>query len=596
MMTFKKALLKSIGLLFSIFIISILLSTKLYAQFQIDYPFKAISDESGNIYITGEVYNASNGTMDILLKYVPAGGWFGWEEVYASSAGDDKGFGIALDINDKPVITGYVYNNATSSNDIIILRYDEINSNWDLDRVITSPYDDAGLSVAITPNNDIAVCGYITTKTTGKDYYTCLLNDDAGYFWYHTFDYSNSKRDDIATTILADASYLYSGGYGICNIEGDNDLIFIDFEIPPNPSEEPSVYGYPLTPDQVIEEGNPNIDEKLTSYAITDIAQDLVSKSKRVGAATIENIPISPGNEDYLTLRIDTDMLNFTFSVIVWDTTYGDTDYAEIPTAVTSDETYIYVTGYQSTYDEGYNFRTLQYKKDHPDEGTLTWQASYNNNDMDDQPSSIGISGGLLYVTGYSEAATSEYIIVSYNPSQFSDNSEDSSEANFVWKKSYTPELRGINLNDLKKYTYCAGDNNGNVIMMVFGYNDDVSFYSGQTYDARGNVINTISPVISTKNNKNIDPDLEGNITSVINYPNPFNPVTTIQFKIALAGLVEMEIYDITGRRIESLLRENLMPGVHEVKWNATRVSSGTYFYTIKTNNQVITKKLVVIK
>jgi hypothetical protein len=87
------------------------------------------------------------------------------------------------------------------------------------------------------------------------------------------------------------------------------------------------------------------------------------------------------------------------------------------------------------------------------------------------------------------------------------------------------------------------------------------------------------------------------------NYPNPFNPTTKIKFDLphlykgGLGGvLVSLKIYDITGREIKTLVNEYLNPGTYEVTFDGSNFASGVYFYELKTNNFVITKKMVLIK
>jgi hypothetical protein len=66
------------------------------------------------------------------------------------------------------------------------------------------------------------------------------------------------------------------------------------------------------------------------------------------------------------------------------------------------------------------------------------------------------------------------------------------------------------------------------------------------------------------------------------NYPNPFNPSTTIEFTLPSSENVRIEVYDITGQKVEILLNENLPAGYHEVEFNAKNLSSGIYFYRIE--------------
>ncbi|MFC1898283.1 T9SS type A sorting domain-containing protein [Candidatus Cloacimonadota bacterium] len=85
------------------------------------------------------------------------------------------------------------------------------------------------------------------------------------------------------------------------------------------------------------------------------------------------------------------------------------------------------------------------------------------------------------------------------------------------------------------------------------------------------------------------------------NYPNPFNPETTISFNILEQGKVELAIYNIKGQRIKTLLNNRLDQGRHEVTWNGeddrnAQVGSGVYFYNLKTKNQTIVKKMILLK
>lgn len=80
------------------------------------------------------------------------------------------------------------------------------------------------------------------------------------------------------------------------------------------------------------------------------------------------------------------------------------------------------------------------------------------------------------------------------------------------------------------------------------------------------------------------------------NYPNPFNPATKIQFALPKAGFVALKIYDITGREVVSLVNERLTIGTYEYTFNAASLNSGVYFYTIRTEGFMETKKMLLIK
>ncbi|MBN8571968.1 MAG: T9SS type A sorting domain-containing protein [Ignavibacteria bacterium] len=80
------------------------------------------------------------------------------------------------------------------------------------------------------------------------------------------------------------------------------------------------------------------------------------------------------------------------------------------------------------------------------------------------------------------------------------------------------------------------------------------------------------------------------------NYPNPFNPSTKIKFDLPKNENVKIIIFDILGRKLETLLDENLIAGVHAVKWNASKYAAGVYFYMLLTDGIKETKKMVLVK
>lgn len=80
------------------------------------------------------------------------------------------------------------------------------------------------------------------------------------------------------------------------------------------------------------------------------------------------------------------------------------------------------------------------------------------------------------------------------------------------------------------------------------------------------------------------------------NYPNPFNPITNIAFDIPQSTFAELKVFDMLGREVANLVSEKLQPGSYKVNFNASELSSGTYFYSLVTSNYRQTKKLTLIK
>ena len=80
------------------------------------------------------------------------------------------------------------------------------------------------------------------------------------------------------------------------------------------------------------------------------------------------------------------------------------------------------------------------------------------------------------------------------------------------------------------------------------------------------------------------------------NYPNPFNPVTNIKFGIPERGNVRLIVYDILGREVTTLMNEQKNPGTYEVKFDASQLASGIYFYSLYSVRGVETKRMLIIK
>jgi hypothetical protein len=80
------------------------------------------------------------------------------------------------------------------------------------------------------------------------------------------------------------------------------------------------------------------------------------------------------------------------------------------------------------------------------------------------------------------------------------------------------------------------------------------------------------------------------------NYPNPFNPVTKIEFALTKESYVKLRVFNILGEEVQVLVNENLKAGKYGIVYNAERLPSGVYFYTIAADGFLETKKMILIK
>ncbi len=82
----------------------------------------------------------------------------------------------------------------------------------------------------------------------------------------------------------------------------------------------------------------------------------------------------------------------------------------------------------------------------------------------------------------------------------------------------------------------------------------------------------------------------------ISNYPNPYNPTTTISYSIKEQGTVQITVYDALGRKIVDLVNEIKQPGSYDAMFNGSNLTSGIYFYTMKVNDFMETKKMLLTK
>jgi hypothetical protein len=118
----------------------------------------------------------------------------------------------------------------------------------------------------------------------------------------------------------------------------------------------------------------------------------------------------------------------------------------------------------------------------------------------------------------------------------------------------------------------------------------DISMIAGVLYSSNFDTSTIVS----------VDETSSGNIPDKYflsqNYPNPFNPSTMIKFTIADFGFVNLKIYDVLGNEVATLADEYKSPGSYEVEFDASGLPSGIYFYQLKTEGFVETKKMILVK
>jgi hypothetical protein len=80
------------------------------------------------------------------------------------------------------------------------------------------------------------------------------------------------------------------------------------------------------------------------------------------------------------------------------------------------------------------------------------------------------------------------------------------------------------------------------------------------------------------------------------NWPNPFNPVTNFEIRIADFGLVTFKVYNVLGQEVAGLVKGMKQPGVYTIHWDASALPGGVYFYRLQSGTAVAAGRALLIK
>jgi hypothetical protein len=90
--------------------------------------------------------------------------------------------------------------------------------------------------------------------------------------------------------------------------------------------------------------------------------------------------------------------------------------------------------------------------------------------------------------------------------------------------------------------------------------------------------------------------DLPLEFSLLQNYPNPFNPNSDIRYQIAEFRMVRLAVYDLLGREVAVLVNEKKAPGTYQVRFDATGLPSGVYFYRMQAGSYTETKRMLLVR
>ncbi len=163
-----------------------------------------------------------------------------------------------------------------------------------------------------------------------------------------------------------------------------------------------------------------------------------------------------------------------------------------------------------------------------------------------------------------------------------------------TWQDSIPTAIRGEDGDHIwgsDYFTLDAGETKRIASVLVFGYTNEEVLDKIRLAEALY-YSNFDTTLVSVDDDKNIP--LTYSLSQ--NFPNPFNPTTTIRYQLTESGKVSLIIYDILGREVKTLVNKFQINGKYEVSFNSSSLASGVCFYRLMVNDYIDVKKMLLLK
>ena len=537
--------------------------------------YDIVTDLTGNVYVAGE-YNVNVTFLNniSLVKFNPSGTLIGQTFYHLDSEGGRK---IALDGAGKIIVGGYCNINQTDSNRFIVLKYEQnLDFVWAVrcgSKGTGSPASPFDMVVDINSNP-------VLTGINNNDYAVFKINNDGTLSWNKFYNYSSETPRGIVTD---NSGNIYvTGASGTSGFPGSYRVTTIKY----NPSGD----------EQWIANYNPGN----FGHQGYDIALDNSSNVYITG--------IKSNTADILTLKYSPS------GTLQWEKTYnGPSNSADNPVSVGVDANgNTYTTGTSFGNATGYDIAIIKYSPVALFVNTFTKNA-LNKAINDNQSAFDIITVDYSLLTNYyvydvnlkidtvihtNDSDLEFYLIhngitdtaiyqVGGSGDNFINTILNDSATNLV--SSGTAPFTG-SFRPSKQLSQFNGQNiNGSWILKIYDRS------SGNTGTLKAWSLNFLISTIPL-GITNISNEIPKQFSLSQNYPNPFNPVTNIKFQLPNAGFVKLTVFDLLGREIETLVNEDLTAGTYKVDCNASKYSSGVYFYKIQVGDFSDVKKMMLVK
>ncbi|TKJ41216.1 hypothetical protein CEE37_06005 [candidate division LCP-89 bacterium B3_LCP] len=576
-------------------------------------------DADGNVYVTG--YSEGSGTDAdyATIKYAPTG-IEQWVARYNGPGnGPDQAYSLAVDLDGNVYVTGASIGSSTGW-DYTTIKYDSAGiEQWVATYNGPGNGSDQANSLAVDPSGNVFITGRSDGSGASNDLATIKYGIDGSELWVARYS-SPVLGCDVPSSLYIDVDgnvYVTAASGGI-----ETGLDYVTIKYDPR--------GFELW--VVRYNGPENGDDCSTSL---DVDSD--------GSVYVTGFSEGSGTDwDYATIKYDPN------GIEQWEARYnglGNSLDLAYSLAVDGDGS-VYVTGLSEGNGTYYDYATVKYDNN----GFELWVARFNGpGNFDDGAQSLAVSAeGNVYVTGYSDGSGTNYDYATikytqiYNPYfaidlipfsvpiqipasggsfeyyLFAANNIGDPSAADMWIDAILPSGSGhdlllgpvsVNLNPGTTSWHRTQTVPGTAPSGQYQYIAHIGFYPYLTWDCdflefvkldTGGVsllddfnnVNECFDILSAEET----PALPEIYEVLGAYPNPFNPATALSYKLPNACIVNLLVYDVSGRLVTELVNGWRDAGTHEVTFDGSNLVSGIYIYNLTAGDYKASGKMVLMK
>ena len=508
---------------------------------QDDRALDAVTDASGNLYVTGQVYGLLGESNFATIKYDAAGNTV-WSKFY-------DGGGFENDIAKVICVDGagnvYVTGSArlTDSTGLVFATIKYNSAGTQLWVRQTNVGNDTPMDMKIDAAGNVYVTGYLLSHPYGR-IITVKYNSSGTQQWLVTYN-------PVSTS--------YYGGY------------FLEVDASGNVYVAGHQGSFDNGQIHLLKYNSAGAFQWIRTYAsggtvgvgdmVNDMAIDASANIYLTGQ--VKGLSGSSG-PDMVTIKYNSS------GTLQWAQKFnGTANLSDMARCMGVDASGNVYTG-GVTYLTGGNSDIALIK--YNSSGTQQWLRTINGqgNALDFANDLILDAAGNIFLTGQSTGLSTgyNYLTARYSPS-----------GSQVWLQTY--------LGPGNEHDYANA--------IALGLNG-VVYVTGQSEGTTTGKDFATVKYAQTVGIQNVNSEIPENFSLEQNYPNPFNPVTNIRIQMPKSDFVKLNVFDISGKEVAVLVNENLNAGTYNIDFNASHLSSGTYFYRMETAGFIDVKKMILIK